>query len=426
MTRKQWMFASDPQRSTYTWNTTAWPNLTYDAQALQRDFERVTSKVGELTGLRASLSPRDKALSYVNEVADEAVSSYAIERKTLDRDALTKSVIASILKRDAKDAAGQYRNVAEIMLEARDPEKPLSLDRLNAWHRKMFEHDRLAMDGGHLRRDEMQVVTMRNGQVHRVHFEAPPPERLEADMVRFIAWLDRTGPRGEEAGRHATPARAALAHLKFETIHPYSDGNGRIGRAVADHVASESPTYSRAPFSLSRIIQQEKKGYYDALQGAQTLEPNQRGEIDATKFVRWFTNAMERGVERARDEALFLVARNSFFDRHGDALNNRQERVLRRLFDEGKERVEQGISAKPYMKISGASPASATRDLKDLAEKGIVSAKPGGGRNTAYSLNVSFVPRQSPRADLKESQLVDERETGAVRDLTKTDAQTKD
>lgn len=372
----------------YAWQTKAWPNLVYDAKAVQGDFERVTAKAGELAGLRASLRGMDGANTYVNEVVDEAVSSFAIEGEQIDKGRMTQSVMLSLLNRDAKDAAKGYRNVAEVMLEARDPSVPLTAARLNDWHRKMFEGDRFMKDIGQLRSDEMQVVTMKNMEVRAVHFEAPPPERLPKEMKSFVAWLDKTGPTGKDTDRLPTPARAAIAHLRFETIHPYSDGNGRIGRAIADHVTSQSPTYVRAPFSLSRVIQTEKKDYYDALQSGQGAKPNENGEIDVTKFVKWFSNAMERGIERARDEARFIVARNRFFDDHGDALNERQDKVLRRVFEEGPERLAQGLSAKPYQRMAGTSSASATRDLADLAAKGILIPKEAGGRSTGFTVNV--------------------------------------
>ena len=378
----------DETGQSYVWQSDAWPDLDYDTEAMQGTFERVTAKAGELAGLRQSLRAQDSASTYVNEVVDETVSSFAIEGETLDKDMLTKSVMQSLLNRDAKTAGGGYRNVAEVMLDARDPSVPMTQGRLDEWHRKLFEGDRFMKDIGRLRQEEMQVVTMKGMEVREVHFEAPPPDRLKAEMDGFLSWLKKTGPDGEEGDRLPTPARAALAHLRFETIHPYSDGNGRIGRALADYVTSQSPTYVRAPFSLSRVIQGEKEGYYQALQQAQGAMPDKTGKLDVTPFVRWFSNAMERGLERARDEARYIVARNGFFDRHGDALNARQEKVLRRLFEEGPERLSQGISARPYQKIAQTSPATATRDLADLASKGIIDPGEAKGRSAAFTINL--------------------------------------
>lgn len=404
---------SDPQADAYAWQSEAWPKLVYDAKALQGDFERVTAKAGELAGLRHSLQKRDSANTYVNEVVDEAISSFAIEGETLDKRQMTDSVMLSLLKRNAKAASQGYRNVAEVMLDARDPSVEMTQDRLNDWHRKLFEGDRFVKDIGRLRSDEMQVITMKRMDVSEVHFEAPPPERVPGEMKSYLEWLKKTGPDGPEADRLPTPARAALAHLRFETIHPYSDGNGRIGRAIADYVSSQSPTYVRAPFSLSRVIQEDKNAYYKALQTAQATQPNEKGELDVTTFVKWFSNAMERGIQRSMEEARFIVSRDRFFEQHGDALNERQDKALGRLFAAGPERLAMGISAGPYKKMADTSSATATRDLADLAKKGIIVPNEAKGRGTAFVVNLEASPVQQDKLGVETKSVLEQQEEEA-------------
>lgn len=374
----------------YIWETDAWPNIIYVTHVLQKTFEEIIWRAGKLAGLRAGLSEQDQFDIYVNEVSKEGVNSFAIEGEALDPEHMTQSLIASLRSRDRTAAAGTYRDVAEMMLDARDTAEPMSVDRLNGWHARLFRQDRFLKDVGRLRSEEMQIVTMKQFEVRQVHFEAPPPDRLQAEMAKLIDWIERTSPGAAEANRFATPGRAALAHLRFETLHPYSDGNGRLGRALADFVAAQNPIFEQAPFSLSRAIQENKNDYYDALGTAQSTTPSARNEIDVTPFVTWFASAMLRGIELAAGEAQYIHDRNRFFERHADRINDRQEKALRRVFLEGPDRLAQGLSSKPYQKITGASSATATRDLNDLAEKGILISMGQGGRGTAYRINMSL------------------------------------
>ena len=376
-----------PYGTKFIWQTDAWPRLVYDTTALQQTFERVTGKAGELAGLRRSLSESDRFDTMVQEISAEGVHSFAIEGETLDPKRMSQSLIASLRARDIKAAAGVYRGVANVMLDARDGSRPLTLQRLNDWRAKLFSYDLSMQDVGRLRSEPMQVVTVKRGEVRDVHFEAPPPERLEAEMEDFLGWIQNTSPGEAESTRHSTPARAALGHLWFETIHPYIDGNGRLGRAVADYIAAQAPIFCDAPFSLSRAIQEDKKQYYDALQRAQSAQPRDHS-IEVTSFVAWFAQAMERGIELAASEAHFIHRRNQFFARHDGQLNPRQDKALRRIFEEGPQRLALGLSSKPYQRITGASAATATRDLKDLAEKGILRWTGQGGRGTAYEVVV--------------------------------------
>ena len=369
----------------YIWHHPAWPTLAYDAPALQRLLSDVSGRVGQLAGLRAGLSEEERRATLVGELSDETVSSFAIEGEAVDPNAIRQSLIASLDHRDRARATGGYRNLAAMMLDARDISQPMTLSRLNEWHRSMFEGTPLMKDIGRLRSDDMQIVTIRRSEVREVHFEAPPPDRLAHEMDALIAWLTRTGPGGVDAARHATAARAALAHLHFETIHPYQDGNGRIGRALADFVMAQDPLFAEAPFSLSRVIQEEKNAYYDALQNAQAT--TDEDTIDVTPFVRWFAEATLRAVERATAEVLHLQTRNAFFRTFGAVLNARQEKALRRLFEEGPERLAQGLSRRPYQRITGAPSATASRDLADLVAKGALLPSGSGGRSTSFLVN---------------------------------------
>ena len=266
----------------------------------------------------------------------------------------------------------------------------MTVERLNGWHEQLFQRDRFVNDIGRLRTstEPMQVVSTKRGEITNVHFEAPPSSRVPQEMSVLIDWIRRTGPGGEEAQTLQTPARAALVHLKFETIHPYSDGNGRIGRALADYVVAQNPILSRAPFSMSRVIQSDKDTYYSSLQSAQSNSlTNAEGKIDVTPFVGWFIKTMEQAIDQSANLARHINARNRYFEKYSAQLNERQLKALKDLFERGPARLDEGLSSRRYRRTTGASRQTASRDFSDLVKKGALLPPTGAGPSTRYAVN---------------------------------------
>ncbi|MBY6092571.1 Fic family protein [Maritimibacter alkaliphilus] len=352
------------------WNTPAWPRFRHDPAATEAPLARVMARLGAIDGLHAGLAPEERAEIFLRAVTGEALASFAIEGAPLSSGEIEASVVASLAHRQALP---QRRSdaIAELMLEARAGEPPLTAAILHHWHDLLF-HGIEVEDRGQWRSLAMEIVRGPSGRREDVLYSAPPADRVAEEMDRFLDWL--------EADRHPLPLRAALAHLWFESIHPFSDGNGRIGRAIMEHVFARE---GALPFSLSRQIDSDKRGYYAALQSGRQVSGD---VIDATPFVVWLLERLDAGVTEAEREARFLVRRNAFLTAHGD-LPERALAVLRRLFLEGEERVGLGLSAGPYGKMARISPATATRDLADLERRGVVTRAPEGGRSTRYLLN---------------------------------------
>lgn len=352
------------------WSHPAWPKFRHDPAQTEAPLARVMARLGTIDGLHAGLSASERQEIFLRAVTGEALASFAIEGAPLPAAEIEASVVASLAHRQTPP---QRRSdaIAELMLEARAGGAPLSNATLQRWHALLF-HGVEVEDRGRWRSFPMEIVRRPSGRPEDVLYAAPPPERMEAEMARFLDWLSRDD--------HPLPLRAALAHLWFESIHPFSDGNGRIGRAIIEHVfASEAAL----PFSLSRQIEADKRGYYGALQAGRQIQGD---HIDATPFVLWLLHRLEAGIDEAGREARFLVRRNAFLSAHGD-LPPRPLAVLRRLFAVGEARVDQGLSAGPYAKMAKVSPATATRDLGDLERRGILRRGPGGGRATRFLLN---------------------------------------
>ena len=356
------------------WQSPAWPNFTHDPARTESLLAAFSGRLGAIRGLHAALSAGERRDTFLRAITQEAVASFAIEGATLPPSAIEASVVASLAHRQAEP---QRRSdaIAELMLEAREGQGPLTAERLFHWHRLLF-HGVEVEDKGAWRRFPMVIVRGATAGREEVLYTAPPPDRMAAMMDRFLAAL--------AADTRPLPIRAAIAHLWFESIHPFSDGNGRLGRAIVEHIFAQD---AALPFSLSRQIESDKRGYYAALQAGRQVSG---AGIDATPFVVWFLERLGAGVEIAAADARFLVARNQYFLRFPD-LPARAATVLRRLFHEGAERVAQGISAAPYARIARVSPATATRDLSELEAMGALRRGHAGGRSTRYHLTLEPV-----------------------------------
>ena len=164
-------------------------------------------------------------------------------------------------------------------------------------------------------------------------------------------------------------------------IHPFDDGNGRVGRAIADHALSQSLGYPTTA-CLATAIEGDKKSYY--LQ----LEKASRGSLDVNVWLDYFADMVIKAQEIAREEVDFVLAKTRFYEAYGDQLNDRQARMVSRVFAEGRKGFEGGITTRKYEAITKCPNRTASRDLSDLVAKGMIIPLPGGGRTTRYELAV--------------------------------------
>lgn len=356
----------------WIWQTGSWPKFFYDAALVANDLATATEAMGEIAGMQQGLSAAEREDFRLRHLVQEALGSFGIEGVALNPDQIEASVIASLRHRDRTAFSRRSDAIAALMLHAQDNTVQLTGALLCDWHRMLFFGMEVE-DLGRWRSTDIEIVRSAAAGKHEVLFAAPPPNRLSAEMSAFLDWLDRehTLP---------VPVRAAIAHLWFETIHPFSDGNGRIGRALIEHIFARARPL---PFSLSRQIETEKRDYYAALQAGRQ---ERDGTVDATPFVQWFLQCLARAASAARAEAQFLLSRNHYLARFAEVLGPRQQEVLAKLFAQGPTRIAEGISARSYARIAGVSGPTATRDLAALAASGALVRSDAGGRSTVYHL----------------------------------------
>ncbi len=365
---------------TYNWQQPDWPEFRYDLFGIEEILFKLAEKAGRARGLLKGLAVDAQLEATIEMMVVEAIKTSAIEGELLSR----KDVMSSMRRNlglEAGNPSGDKRaqGTAALMLAVRNSfTDPLSEETLFEWHRLiMSSHRHVAAGKWRAHAEPMQVVSGAVGH-EQVHFEAPPSSRIPDEMARFIQWFNDTAPGGKMEIRKAA-VRSALVHLYFESIHPFEDGNGRIGRALSEKVLSQG-LGRPALLSLSRAIEAKRGNYYDALQ-----EGQQSNEV--TPWITWFVNIVLEAQTQAEELIDFTLKKTRLFDRFRDQLNDRQIQILRRMLEEGPDGFEGGMSAKKYMTITGTSKATATRDLQDLAEKQIF-VPTGGGRSTHYQVNL--------------------------------------
>jgi Fic family protein len=222
----------------------------------------------------------------------------------------------------------------------------------------------------------MQIVSGSVGK-EKVHFEAPSSAIVPKEMKMFIDWFNQTAPGQVKAIQNAI-VRSALAHLYFESIHPFQDGNGRIGRAISEKALSQG-LGQPIILSLSSAIEKKRDEYYKALKNAQSSN-------EVTKWIVYFSRTIVEAQKEAKNVIDFSLKKASFFDNH-TGLNKRQIKVINRLFQEGPNGYEGGMNAKKYMSITKTSKATATRDLQALSDAGIFISV-GAGRSVRYGIKI--------------------------------------
>ena len=361
----------------YNWQQKDWPNFQYQTNDIEDLLFDFAQRTGRISGVLEGLSETEQTEAMINLMVSEAIKTSEIEGEYLSRNDVMSSIRRNLglnpelpLTKD-KRAEG----VAELMLAIRnDFLKPLTSQMLFDWHSMLMEgNTQIKVGQWRIHEEPMQIVS---GGIGRevVHFEAPPSKKVPIEMDGFIKWFNTS-----QSEIKKPIIRSAIAHLYFETIHPYEDGNGRIGRAVAEKALSQS-IVRPVLFSLSKSIESNKKAYYDALQRGQRSN-------EITDWMNYFVKTVLDAQIDAEQEIEFTLKKTKFFDQHKDELNDRQQKVVRRMLEEGHQGFEGGMNARKYVSLVKTSKATATRDLQDLVAKGIF--KPiGGGRSTRYELSI--------------------------------------
>lgn len=366
----------------YNWQQKDWCNFTYQLPENQKVFVDFYRRIGEVGGVVKSLSEKAQNQTVLDTMLAEAIKTSEIEGEFLSRKDVMSSIRNNLGLNPKKEKVADNRaeGVAQLMVDARNTfSKPLSKTMLFRWHKELMKGAvGLKVGAWRTHTEPMQVISGALGK-EVVHFEAPPSAKVPNEMEQFIQWFNATAPNGNKAIKEPM-VRAAIAHVYFETIHPFEDGNGRIGRALSEKVLSQDAERSIL-LSLSSVIVANKKKYYTELQRAQHSN-------ELTSWIRYFIQTTQTAQKEAVQRIDFTLKKTKFFEQHKSNLNLRQLKVIKRMFNAGFLGFEGGMNAKKYIGVTKTSKATATRDLQQLLELGVFKVE-GGGRSTRYELNLS-------------------------------------
>lgn len=362
----------------WNWQQANWPKFEYDIQKLSGYEREFTLNVGKMLGISSHLPSLELENLKIQLISDEALKTSKIEGELLNRDSVQYSICKHFgLQLPHHKVAPAEAGIAAMMVDLyQNFAAPLSEDLLFKWHKLLVNGRQDMTCIGSYRNDEqpMQVVS---GPIYapKVHFEAPPSHDVKRQMDEFIKWYN--DPSLEISSYPVL--KAGVAHLYFLCIHPFEDGNGRIARAISEKILSQYLGYPSL-IALSYTIEQDKKSYYKLLEVS-----NQ--ELLITSWLEYFSQVIISAQHNSLKRIEFIVAKAKFYNKFSKMLNERQLKVIERIFKEGLNGFEGGLSADNYISISKASRATATRDLNAMVDLGAFT-KTGQLRHTRYYLNL--------------------------------------
>jgi Fic family protein len=364
----------------YNWQLPDWAKFIFDDSVLDALCMEFALETGELKGLVDSLSDEIQQETILQFMISEAIKTSEIEGEFFSR----QDVMSSIKKNlGIGDAFGQIRDknaqgIGKLMVMVRNSYfEKLTESTIKQWHTILMEYSKRVNPGEYRTGNEsMQIVSGAVGK-EIIHFEAPPSNEVPVEMHNFIKWYNDLEIKATDIKNALI--KTSISHLYFETIHPFEDGNGRIGRAIAEKCLSESLNRPIL-ISISSTIEQNKKQYYESLKQAQRT-------LEITDWILYFSALILESQKNAKQTVLFTLNKTKFIDKFKNQMNERQMKAVLKMFENGISGFEGGMTSIKYISITKTSRATATRDLQDLTEKDILIPR-GEGRNRSYDLNL--------------------------------------
>ncbi|MFC1495953.1 Fic family protein [Candidatus Margulisiibacteriota bacterium] len=364
----------------YLWQRNNWFDFKYDDSIMLEPLSHLRVIQGKLLGRIASLDIKLETEAQGAVLVEEAIRTAEIEGQKLNQNTVRSSVAVRLgLPRGVGSHDRKVDGLVDVLLGAvRFHNKPLTLSRLNGWQAALFPAGYSGLSkiaAGKLRGHEpMQIVSGPIGK-EKVHFEAVPKKQLSEEMRLFIRWWNSS------SGSMDGVLRAAAAHLRFLTIHPYEDGNGRLARALTDMALAQDENLKVRFYSVSSEIMRKRNQYY------QILEDVQCCRADTTEWFLWFIKCITASIEHSRNIINNIFMRVDFWNKHAQAdLNGHQKKVLNRILEAGPGNFIGGLTTRKYVSIAKISRATAFREIADLLAKKILRQLPGQGRSVNYDL----------------------------------------
>jgi Fic family protein len=338
----------------------------------QRLLERATLAVGRLDSVGMLLP--DPQLFLYAYVRREAVLSSQIEG--------TQSSLSDLLLFELDELPGvPVDDVVEVSnyvaaldhgMERLRGGFPLSNRLLREMHARLLAGARGSQKSpGEFRATQNWIGGTRPGNAH---FVPPPPAEVERCMAALEAFLHGKTTQGGDLEPMPTLIRAALAHVQFETIHPFLDGNGRLGRLLIALLLHEGGVLAQPLLYLSLYLKQHRSAYYERLDRVRS-----HGEWEA--WVEFFLEGVEQTAQGAVDTAQRLAALFQADTQRTQSAGRSAASALRLL---------DALRARPVSNLGGLSQQTgmsfptASKAMQGLIEAGIARELTGQRRNRVF------------------------------------------
>ncbi len=366
----------------YLWQHKHWPNFSYDSGKLSALAYQYAKQAAQLSGRLVHTDHDDAIAAQLDLMVDEAINTSLIEGENLNPASVRSSLqnYLNLTPSPINVADVKAEGMAALLVDVRKHfNQPLRKEMLFNWHRMVlagfeddFLHSNITVGQWRDSLEPMQIVSGPIGY-ERVHYEAPAAQDVDAFMTEFLSWFNQQDTLQYNHQNQTIPGviRAGIAHLWFEVIHPFDDGNGRIGRAIIEYALAQDLGMP-VVLSMSTHIEKNKKEYYRQLNAASCCDASELDDpavLDITGWLSWFIETLIAAQQEAAEKVATIFEKTEFWQRHKNTeLSERQKTVLNKIFKAGKDGFPNGVSAQKYAALGKCSKATATRDLSELVQ----------------------------------------------------------
>jgi Fic family protein len=365
----------------YNWQQKDWRSFKYNESDFLGKAFSFMDLAGQSIGYLNGLTSTEQAESIIDLLVIEAIKTSSIEGEFISRVDLVSSIRKNLgyTTTHFKIKDKRSEGIAKLLVKVREEfESDLTENMLFDWHKMLMLGNNYVKAGQYRKHKEpMQVISGAIGK-EEIHYEAPPSKQVKNEMAIFFEWFNATNSKGAKPIQNIL-IRAAVAHLYFETIHPFEDGNGRIGRVIAEKVLAQGLNRPIL-MSISTAIEADKKSYYNELKKAQRTN-------EINDWIEYFSAVIFKAQQIFNATIEFSLKKMNFFDRFNSQINEAQTKVLSKMLEGEKGEFKGGMNAQKYQSIGKVSKATATRHLQDLVEKGIL-VNENAGRSTQYQIQL--------------------------------------
>lgn len=364
----------------YIWQLEDWSDFTWDSESLIKLLGQARTEQARLLAQVKGLGFKDQAWARQELLMEETIQTARIEGENYQRDSVRSSIVKHLGLDDGKNKKiePQIDGLVQVLLDAtQNYHQPLTKERLLSWHAALFPTGYSGLHKIEIGQWRSDGVVVASGAIGKevIHYEGLPAELIDQEMKKFFIWWENST---ELDGL----LRAAVAHLWFVMIHPFTDGNGRLARVLTEMALAQDEGIPQRYYSLSSQIIHERSLYYQILQSSQGLSH------EITPWLNWFLQTFIKSLDRSKEIINLVLQKAEFWQRYSFVkINYRQEKVINKLLDLGQGNFKGGLTTRKYAAMTKVSKATSFRELDYLLKKNILKKNPGKGRSVSYDLN---------------------------------------